>query len=128
MKKRKLLNLLVVIIGMITVIAVTANTNPSHRAVNGRTIPDSLKKIFNASCASCHSDEGKIMARSKLNFSQWDEYSKNEMVIKSKAICEQVTEGSMPPASVRKSKPETIPTDAQIKYICNWADSLGKLN
>lgn len=92
--------------------------------LNSYPIPDSLNNIFKNSCYMCHSDKGKYFAKMKLNFSEWDNYSTEKKVDKGAAICKVVSEGIMPPTSIRKEKPETIPTKAQIKSICNWSTSI----
>jgi len=90
------------------------------------SIPDSLNTIFTKSCVYCHSDGGKLMAKSIINFPNWDKYTKEEKIKKGNAICKMLSEGKMPPSSARKSKPDAIPTAAQIKNICNWTTSLSQ--
>jgi cytochrome c5 len=87
-------------------------------------VPENINKIFQASCMDCHGSNGKILPRTKLDFSKWTEYDAAEKAKKAYNICSELTEGFMPPKSIRKSKPELIPTKEQIKLICKWADSL----
>jgi hypothetical protein len=47
-----------------------------------------------------------------------------EKAKKASGICSELTEGKMPPKSVRKSNPELIPSKQQIELICKWAESL----
>ena len=89
-------------------------------------IPDNVKAIFDKSCVGCHGDSGNFMAKSKVNFSAWDTYDAKKQAEKGAAICNMVTKGKMPPKSIRKSKPELIPTAEQITAICNWSQTLGK--
>ena len=127
MKKTSAIMAVTFVILIITAMALTPVKGISQKEIkilNSNSIPDSLNKILVNSCAYCHSDEGKFIAKAKLNFSGWDKYTQKEKIKKGNAICKMISEGAMPPKSARKSKPEAIPTDAQIKNICNWSVSL----
>jgi hypothetical protein len=87
-------------------------------------IPEIINKIFRVSCMKCHDNNGKIIARTKLNFSMWAEYSSAKEAEKASGICSELAKESMPPKSSRKSNPELIPTKEQIELICKWAESL----
>jgi len=87
------------------------------------SIPDSVSKILEKSCFPCHSDPGKSMAMSKLNFDKWESYTPEKKADKAKAMCKKVTKGSMPPKSFRSNNPEKVPTEAEVQVICNWAAS-----
>lgn len=87
-------------------------------------IPEDISKILQASCMQCHGSDGNIMPRTKLDLSKWAEYGAAKEAEKAFGICSAITEGSMPPKSVRKSNPELIPTKEQIGLICKWAGSL----
>ena len=87
-------------------------------------IPDDINMILKASCIKCHGNSGKVLARIKLNFSTWAEYSSLEGAKKASAICSELVKESMPPKSSRKSNPELIPSKEQIELICKWAESL----
>lgn len=100
-------------------------TNVSKHLVTNE-IPADVKAIFDKSCIGCHGDGGKHMAMSMVNFSTWDKYDQQKQAKKGKAICKMVTKGKMPPKSIRKSKPELVPTQEQIDLICRWSRSLGK--
>ncbi len=88
------------------------------------SIPENINKIFQTSCISCHGSNGKIMPRAKLDFSKWVEYSAAKEAERASTICSMLTEGKMPPKSIRKSKPELIPTKEQIALICKWAEAI----
>ena len=90
------------------------------------SIPNDVAEILSNSCVSCHGDGGKGMAMSRWNFSIWDTYSAEKQAKKANAICNAITNGSMPPASVKKTNPEKIPSRAQKEIVCNWANSLNK--
>jgi mono/diheme cytochrome c family protein len=87
-------------------------------------IPDDINKIFQTSCFACHGSNGRMLPMAKLNFSKWAEYGAEKEAEKASKICSVLTEGLMPPKSVRKSNPELIPTKEQIALICKWAETL----
>jgi cytochrome c5 len=89
-------------------------------------LPDDVGKIFKNSCMACHGEGGKGMAMSHVNFSKWSEYTPEKQASKAESICKVVTKGSMPPKSFKKDHPEFVPTEAQIKSICDWSASLNK--
>jgi cytochrome c5 len=89
-------------------------------------IPETPKKVFEKSCISCHAKGGNMMAMPHLNFSKWDSYKPDKQATLAADICRVISKGAMPPKSARTSKPETIPTDEQVKSICMWSDSLMK--
>jgi mono/diheme cytochrome c family protein len=103
----------------------------SIRITSGQTgkeqtfpIPENINKIFQASCFTCHGNNGRILPMTKLNFSKWAEYGAAKEAEKASSICSVITKEIMPPKSIRKSKPELIPTKEQIALICKWAESL----
>lgn len=87
-------------------------------------IPIDVMKIFAKSCMGCHSDNGNSIAESMLNFSSWEKMKAKKAIKKSNAICSAVTSEFMPPKSIRKAKPELLPTKEEIELICKWAESL----
>jgi cytochrome c5 len=87
-------------------------------------IPENIDKIFQASCWQCHGVNGKMLPKTKLDFSKWAEYGAVKEAEKAAKICSVLTEEIMPPKSVRKSNPELIPTKEQVELICKWAESL----
>jgi uncharacterized membrane protein len=97
---------------------VAGNDNFSANA-----IPDDVKAIIEKSCIGCHSDDSKGLGKSKVNFSKWDTYDAKKQASKSKAICKAITKGKMPPKKTRESKPELIPTQAELDLVCKWAQS-----
>jgi hypothetical protein len=88
------------------------------------SIPENINKIFQSSCIKCHGENGKIMAKTKLNFSKWAEYDSATKAKKASAICSELNKEAMPPKSARESNPELIPTKEQTELICKWAESL----
>lgn len=103
----------------------------SIRIASGQTvserispIPENINKIFRTSCYSCHGSNGKALPMIKLNFSRWTEYGAAKEAEMASTICSVVTQELMPPKSIRKSKPELIPSKEQTELICSWAESL----
>jgi hypothetical protein len=87
-------------------------------------IPGNVAKILSNSCTACHNDGGKVLAMSMWNFSSWDKYSAKKQSRKASSMCNAITKGKMPPASIKKVTPDKIPTAAQIEIVCKWANSL----
>jgi hypothetical protein len=87
--------------------------------------PDSINVILKKSCTPCHSG-GNPGASSKLDITKWTEYSLKEQMDKGAVLCDELTSGGMPPRSVRQSKPEMVPTEAQIAMVCKWIAGLIK--
>jgi hypothetical protein len=120
-------------IGLLLVVLISASTvfMPQHAASQKTTktslstsIPDDVKKIFENSCTGCHFDGGSAMAMGKVNFSIWDTYPADKQAKKSSAVCDEVTNKSMPPSSVVKANPDKALNQEQIKKVCDWAGSL----
>lgn len=88
------------------------------------TIPDSVFAVFQKSCMDCHSDDGSAMARGKVNFSKWETYDAAKKVKKAGAICEELSDGSMPPKGWKKSNPDDVPTQSEVVRVCNWVKSI----
>jgi mono/diheme cytochrome c family protein len=86
-------------------------------------LPDSVNKIVSASCTPCHTSEGGLMSRSKLNLTEWANYSPEKQKEKAAKMYSEVNKGSMPPKSAREKRPELIPTKEQIEIIKNWSES-----
>jgi hypothetical protein len=96
-----------------------------NSGVAGKPIPQEVVKIAEKSCLKCHVEpDGNHMAASVLNLSKWDSYSVEKQASKAKAMCKQVTKGKMPPKSFKKDHPEGIPSEEEVKTICDWSQSL----
>ena len=114
----------ILIIALLLLIDV-ANGQTVSKSGIASNIPDTLYKIFEKSCMTCHSEGGKKIAMSHLNFSNWNKYNSEKQAAKAKDICEMVTKGKMPPKASRESKPDLIPTADQLKFICQWSVAIG---
>ena len=89
-------------------------------------MPDNVNTILKNSCIGCHGEGGSKMAMSHVNLSKWSEYKQDKQISKAEAICKVLTKGSMPPKKFKAEHPELVPTEAQIKTICDWSNSLKK--
>lgn len=89
----------------------------------GSAIPDDVNKIFTNSCIGCHSNDGKLMAKSKLNFDQWASYTPQKQKDKAAKIYSELKKAKMPPKEARAKKPELIPNASQIALIKKWSES-----
>jgi len=86
-------------------------------------LPDNINKIVSFSCMPCHGSKGGMMARTKLNFAEWTQYSAEKQKEKAAKIYSELNKGKMPPKDARESRPEIIPAKDQIDEIKKWADS-----
>jgi len=120
------ITLSVIVIAAMTLTPAKGTGHKGQISSGSSSIPDSLYKVFQTSCFHCHTDSGKVMAKSMVNFSSWDKYEQKDKVKKGNLICKQISEGNMPPKSAIKSRPGIALTDAQVKSICKWVTSLGK--
>jgi hypothetical protein len=87
-------------------------------------LPDNINAIVSVSCMPCHSSNGGLLSRMKLNFTEWTQYSQKKQKEKAEKMSGELKKGAMPPKSVRETRPEIIPTKEQIDTIKKWADSL----
>jgi len=125
MKKNKIIIVTMTLVTVVVFIAISPLRLASQKHINQsvNSIPDEVSKILKNSCATCH-DAGNGMAASIWSLSAWDSYSVKKQAKKSKAICNSITEGSMPPSSFRQSHPDKVPSKEQADVICQWANSL----
>jgi len=87
------------------------------------TIPDDVSKIVMVSCVPCHTSQGGLMSKSKLNLTEWVKYSPEKQKEKAAKMYSEVNKGAMPPKKARELKPELIPTKEQLEVIKKWSES-----
>ena len=111
---------------LLVILTVAAAFTPSGKSspTAPKGIPDSVFAVFHKTCINCHADDGNGMARSHVNFDKWDTYSAEKQADKAKDICKMLTKGAMPPGSYRKANPDLVPTEAEVKKVCDWAHTL----
>jgi uncharacterized membrane protein len=120
--KKSLLMCSFLIVGLFFIFNVKAMAQDKLSVVTG--LPGDVNKIVIASCASCHSNQGGSMAKSKLNFSVWANYSPEKQKEKAKKMYSELDKGKMPPKTARAKHPELIPTKEQTEIIRKWSESL----
>ena len=87
------------------------------------SLPDSVNKIVTFSCVPCHTSQGGLMSRAKLNFTEWVTYSPEKQKEKAAKIYSELNKDAMPPKSAREKRPEIIPSKEQVEIIKNWSES-----
>lgn len=87
-------------------------------------LPDNIDAIVSVSCVPCHTSKGGFLSRGTLNFTEWTIYSQGKQKNRAEKMSYMLNKGKMPPKSVRKSRPEIVPSKEQIDIIKKWADSL----
>jgi hypothetical protein len=87
-------------------------------------IPEDVNKIVSASCTPCHTSQGGLMSRTKLNFTEWTKYSSEKQKEKAAKMYSEISKGDMPPKAAREKRPELIPTKEQADIIKKWSESL----
>ena len=86
-------------------------------------LPDSINKIVSVSCAPCHTDQGGLMAKAKLNFSSWSQYSQEKQKEKADLISSVLEKDKMPPKDAREKRPEIVLAKEQTEIIIRWTDT-----
>jgi cytochrome c5 len=119
----KKITLFVLAITLIFTICVTAQTG-QKQADQTKTIPTGVKTVLDRSCSACHSEKSQGMAKMKVNFSKWNEYSSDKIVAKGKAVCDEVSKNNMPPKRFLTDNPAAVLSDTEKKLICDWTGTL----
>jgi hypothetical protein len=123
---KKLIVIAIVFTGILIAgsLILKAVTRQSPVVPGGKPIPENVVKIAEKSCVSCHTEPGNKMALAHVNISNWDKYSPEKQASKAQAMCNMVTKGKMPPKKFKETHPDGIPSAAEIKIICDWAQSI----
>jgi hypothetical protein len=87
------------------------------------SLPENVNKIISKSCVPCHTDKGGKLSKSKLNFTDWENYSPEKQKDKAKKMYAELKKSKMPPKSARQRHPENIPTPEQVAVIKNWSET-----
>jgi hypothetical protein len=88
------------------------------------SLPENINKIVTFSCMPCHTSKGGLMSRTKLNFTEWTNYSITKQKEKAQKMYSELKKSAMPPKTARETRPEIIPTPEQVAIIKKWAQSL----
>jgi cytochrome c5 len=125
---KKIIKMTAMFAGAILFMALMTNTvsaqTEQKQSAAAKTFPADVSKVIEKSCVKCHKEPGNKMALSLVDLSKWDKYEPVKQAEKAKKMCKMITKGKMPPKGFRKEHPNEIPTDADIKVICDWANSL----
>jgi mono/diheme cytochrome c family protein len=123
MKKRGLSTILLQLTLIFSLFLLNKTASGQENAKSSSAIPDDVNKIVSVSCVPCHTSQGGLMSKSKLNLTEWANYSPEKQKEKAEKIYSELNKGGMPPKKAREMKPELIPTKDQIEIIKKWAES-----
>jgi mono/diheme cytochrome c family protein len=123
MKKTAFTSFLIPGILVLGLFLLTSPVRGQEAEKTAQSLPDSINKIVTFSCVPCHTSQGGLMSKAKLNFTEWTNYSPDKQKEKSAKMYSELNKGAMPPKSAREKRPEIIPTKEQIEIIKNWSES-----
>jgi len=126
MKKAIIISFSILIVVFLTSMILNKTTAQSStkKGIVSKPISPSVMKIAERSCLKCHTEPGNGMALAHLNLSNWDKFSMEKQADKAKDMCKMVSKDKMPPKSFREKNPDGIPTQKEVKTICDWAQSI----
>ena len=88
------------------------------------TYPENIKAIIDNKCYSCHSLKGESEdARDVLMWDDLPTLSKVMQIATLDAIIGTLDEGTMPPETEVKNKPDAQLTDEEFTLLRDWAES-----
>lgn len=86
--------------------------------------PEEVMTVLERSCFDCHTSEsGNVKAKTKLNFSKWEELKVTKKVGELDGIKEVVSKGDMPPKKYVEKYPEKALSAEEKKMISDWASA-----
>ena len=121
---------------------------PENLPADGReltvvvNVPDNVSSIIKNSCYDCHSNQSKYPwyshiaptawlvggdvkeARHDLNFSEWGDYSKRDVIGKLDAISDEVSSGGMPLPAYAFIHRKTKLSEEQVQAIVKWSQQM----
>ena len=126
MKKAIIISFSILIVVFLTSMILNKTTAQSStkKGIVSKPISPSVMKIAERSCLKCHTEPGNGMALAHLNLSNWDKFSMEKQADKANDMCKMVSKDKMPPKSFREKNPDGVPTQKEVKTICNWAQSI----
>lgn len=85
--------------------------------------PEEVTKLLENSCYDCHiSSARNAKAKSKLNFSKWNDLSDARKIARLDDICKTLNEGEMPPSRYLSKNPDRALDKAQKELLCEWTE------
>jgi mono/diheme cytochrome c family protein len=124
MKKAIYSSAIIFCISVFIILLYTPGLRGQETGKSSPDLRDDVKKIVLVSCVPCHTDKGGLMSKSKLNFTNWTQYSSAKQKEKADLISSMLGKDKMPPKAAREKRPDIIPTKEQIEIIKKWAESL----
>jgi len=124
MKKSLVLSFLFPCFLFFSLLLICNPANSQDAAKASAALPDSINKIVTNSCTPCHTSQGGLMSKSKLNFTEWTNYSPEKQKEKAEKMYSEINKVAMPPKAAREKRPESIPTKDQLEIIKKWSESL----
>ena len=104
-------------------------------------VPDErVTSVLERSCFDCHSNQTRWPwysqvapiswtvandveeGRDHLNFSTWGSYSTEDKLHALKDLCEEVTEGKMPPGNYLMTHGDADLSEVEREFLCQWAN------
>jgi mono/diheme cytochrome c family protein len=123
MKKSVVFSFLVPFFLFFSLFLISNPANSQDAVKSSASLPDSINKIVTNSCTPCHTSQGGLMSKSKLNFTEWTNYTPEKQKEKAAKMYSEINKGAMPPKMAREKRPETIPTKEQAEIIKRWSES-----
>lgn len=144
MKYAKIL-IILLILGIIAIQFIPSGI-PENKPENDRNIDNSgllsdpVSGLLRSSCFDCHSDQTDFPwysrvapvswlladhineAKSQLNFSEWEGYTKREKIGKLEDIKDEVASGGMPLRSYLLMHPEAKMNPEEVRSLVTWAE------
>ncbi|MFO7615245.1 MAG: heme-binding domain-containing protein, partial [Bacteroidales bacterium] len=85
--------------------------------------PQDVAKLLEHSCYDCHINSSKnAKAKTKLNFSKWNDLSNARKIARLDDICKTLNEGEMPPSRYLSKNPDRALDKAQKELLCKWTE------
>jgi hypothetical protein len=124
MKRKNLVTSLIPVALIIGLFFINISVSAQLAITPVSSIPADVNKILTASCTPCHTSQGGLMSKAKLNLTEWDKYSPEKQKAKAAKIYSEINKGGMPPKMARQKRPDLIPTKEQADVIKKWAEAL----
>jgi len=93
-------------------------------AGTSKPVPAAVTAILEKSCIGCHSADGSSLAKMHVNFTEWGEYSAEELTSTGQDIAKILNKGKMPPKKFLKKYPEAKLTEEEKTTLIKWAEAL----
>ena len=122
--KKPIFSLIMMLAAAIALLAFTYTSGPGTNPPQDKPatlFPEDVQKVLENSCFDCHSDAASnIKAKTKLNLSNWNDYSDSKKVGKMQDINDELQKGAMPPEKYVTNYPDHAPTQADKETLYKW--------